>query len=84
MDELLKILLGDEKKVALLTMRYNTLKSNIANETNADKLIRTNLRIQITTMKKANAVIVSHYLNERILSLSEIEKITTAHIGEQN
>jgi superoxide dismutase len=82
MKELIKILLADEKKVAQLTAVYNELKKNIEKETNADKITRTNLYSNIAAMKKANAAIVNHCLNERQLSPVEIEKITNAHAEE--
>jgi len=79
MDDLMKILLADEKKISLLTVRYNELKKNMEHETSADKTTRTHLGLNIAAIKKTNSVIVSHFLDERKLSPSEIEKITVAH-----
>jgi len=81
MDDLLKILLADEKKVAQLTIRYKALTRNIENETTADKETRTHLGIDIAAIRKTNALIVSHCLNERKLSLEQIDKIKHTHMA---
>ena len=75
----MKILLADEKKISLLTARYNELKRNMDCETSADKSTRTHLGLNIAAIKKSNSVIVSHFLDERKLSPAEIAKITVAH-----
>jgi len=84
MEELLRILLADEKKVTLLTVRFNELKKNIARETLADKAARAHLVSDIAALKKANSVIISHYLDEHRLTLMQIATITRAHAGEVN
>jgi len=81
MDALVKILLNDEKKAALLTLRYKELNKNIEHETNTDKETRRHLGVDIASIKKSNAVIISHCLNERRLSLEEISKIMNAHMA---
>jgi len=81
MDALVKILLTDEKKIAQLTLRYKELNRNIENETNADKATRTHLGMDIAAIKKTNASIVSHCLNEHKLSDAEIDKIKIAHLA---
>jgi hypothetical protein len=80
--QLIKILLEDEKIVAQLTVRYNELKSNIANESLEDKVARLKLGMNIASMKKVNAKIVNHCLDERKLSEMEIEQITNEHGAE--
>ena len=83
MNELLKILIADEKKVDILILRYNELKKNIENETKADAETRTHLGMLIAAMKKSNAVIVNHCLGEDKLSLAEIDEILNTHLVEQ-
>jgi hypothetical protein len=79
MDDLMKILLADEKKISLLTVRYNELKHNMVNETSTDKATRMHLGLNIAAIKKSNSVIVSHFLDEHKLSAAEIARITVAH-----
>ena len=84
MDELLKILVADEKKVDKLTVRYNLFKKNIVNETEADTQTRTHLAAQILMIKKSNAIIVNHCLGENKLSVSEIDEIVKSHSGKEH
>jgi len=84
MEELLRILLADEKKATLLTDRFNELKKNMAHETLADKVTRAHLTSDIAALKKANSVIISHYLGEHKLTLMQIAAITRAHAAEIN
>ena len=79
MDELLKILTADEKKIEILTARYNAFKKNIANETSVETETRKQLSVLISAMKKSNAVIVNHYLGEHKLEMAEIDKIVSSH-----
>ena len=79
MDELLKILAADEKKIDILTVRLKELKKNIEKETTVDTEAITNLGVQIKAMKKSNAVIVDHYLGEHKLATSEIDQIVSTH-----
>jgi hypothetical protein len=79
MDELLKILAADEKKIDKLSLRYNLLKKNMLNETEADTQTRTHLAAQLLTMKKSNAIIVNHCLGEHKLTLLEIDEIVNTH-----
>lgn len=81
MDALVKILLTEEKKIAQLTIQYKELRKNIINETIADKETRIHLGMNIAAIKKANAVIVSHFLNERRLSAEEINEIMNSHMA---
>ena len=82
MDELLKILLEDEKKIDKLTIRYNLFKKNIFSETEVDTQTRTLLAAQILTIKKSNAIIVNHCLGENKLTQSEIDEIVVTYSGK--
>ena len=81
MDALLKILLADEKKMTQLAIRYRALNKNVKNETTSDRETRNHLAADIAALKKTNALIVSHCLNERMLTLEQIDKIKHTHIA---
>jgi hypothetical protein len=82
MNDLMKVLVDDEKKIDVLTVQYNLLRKNIVNETATDSEKRIALISLIKKMKKSNAVIVDHCLGERKLTLPEIESIVKTHITQ--
>jgi hypothetical protein len=82
MKQLIQFLLADEKIVAQLTVQYNALKKNMANETKEDAALRSKLGMRIAAMKKANAALVNHCTRDYPLSELEIEKITREHTAE--
>jgi len=79
MNALLKILLLEEKKITQLTLHYKELTKNKEQETNSERETRRHLHADILAIKKLNARIVKHVLNEQVLSFEEINKITAAH-----
>jgi hypothetical protein len=84
MEELLKILFANEKKMSLLTDRFNELRRNAAHETVADKVTRAHLVSDIAALKKTNKIIVNHYLGEPKLTPIQIADITKAHGAAEN